>query len=80
MNVKIHIRTNAYTKIHKIPKKADANKHTIDMIPTVSLSNGLCGMSENFSISYSSNHISVIHWSQAASNWSASAFFGRVTV
>ena len=45
MNVKIHIRTNAYTNIHKIPKKADANKHTIDMIHTVSESHGLRGSS-----------------------------------
>ena len=51
MNVIIHIRTNAYTKIHKTPNTIDAKRSTIDMIHTVSLSNGVLGMSENFSIS-----------------------------
>jgi len=36
MNVKIHIRTNAYTNIHKTPKNIDANKNTMEMIHTVS--------------------------------------------
>lgn len=41
INVMIHIRTNAYTNIHKTPKNIDANKNTIEMIHTVSESNWL---------------------------------------
>lgn len=42
MNVKILIRTNEYTNIHKTPKNIDANKNTMDKIQTVSELKAFC--------------------------------------